>query len=301
MERASDLESWLIESKRSERFSALALLGSPSAMILLEQERERALAGEIALMMKGDTGDRLQDAFWAAAPLCALMPHHEAKVCRVLRDVLETRACAQSVVGAAYGLLDLDARDVAPQVLARLRSIREDDEPYEEDLASGHLAVILGLWDHRDGLDEIRASYAKAEAYHGDAVSFVSRLRYAAWYLAADQLAARDWIADPGNRTSIAYAAAALADLHAVDALPTLLTARPTIRNPATLAAVDEAVRRLETQRQAPDSAHRMVRLFGRRHESEIALGWESDDIFVASAHAAPKPGEADDSGEDDR
>lgn len=302
---ASDLEAWLAEHFRAERFAALALLSAPSAMRLLERERERALADRIKLIASRDVKDRLQDAFWAAPLLATLVPQHAPRVREILLEVLETRACAQSMVGAAYGLLDMDARDVAPQLVARMRAIRENSETYEADLASGHFAVILALFDHGAALPEIQASYANAEAYHDSAVSFVSRFRYATWYatwyLSADAQAAKAWIEDSANKTSLAHAAAALADLHAVDALPTLTEARRSIRNPATRVAVDEAIRRLTTQTGAPDAAHRLVRLFGRRHESELALGWDSDDAFATIAERVAPVGAADDCGVDDR
>jgi len=203
----------------------------------------------------------------------------------------------------AIAFIRLRAVEAVVQIEATLRFCVERKCHYEAFQAGGPLAIALTTAG--GSASAVRVYLARWQSvYPGE--RFVMEALYALWLLEGDAAAARAFLEDTANPKGHAYAAAALADLHDVGALPVIEARLAQVQNPVTVEAFTEALARLRMQRAAPALPDRMIFLFGSTTRTEQALGADSDDVFLVRARAKlrdPTMGqvtEVDDAAEDD-
>ncbi|HTR54979.1 MAG TPA: hypothetical protein VMJ10_30045 [Kofleriaceae bacterium] len=179
------------------------------------------------------------------------------------------------------------------------------DAHYELNVTCGALAIALSAVGFERALPELDAFLAEyGDNYGGD--GFVMQVLYARWLLVGDAAAALAYVTDPAHKKGLAYAAAALADLHHVAAYEALAARAKTLDHPVAQEAFAEALARLARQTAPPRVDDRMIWLFGRKSPTEQALGEDSDNIFVQRAIARTNDSElgvvteADESAPDD-
>ncbi|WP_040917978.1 hypothetical protein [Leptonema illini] len=77
-----------------------------------------------------------------------------------------------------------------------------------------------------------------------------------------------------------------------------------TLENPVTIECFKEAIDRLQRQTTAPVEADRMIWMLGRKTRTELALGEDTDNVFVLRAQKGSDTyyagEEADDSSPED-
>ena len=157
------------------------------------------------------------------------------------------------------------------------------DAHYELNVTCGPIAVALAAVDHGDALPELDLFLAElGDTYRGE--PFVMQVLYGKWLLERDPAAALAYVVDPAHTKGLGYAAAALADLHHVDAYEPLAARAGTLEHPVAQEAFAEALVRLSRQSAPPPPDGRMIWLFGRRSPTEQALGEDSDNVFVLRA-----------------
>lgn len=160
------------------------------------------------------------------------------------------------------------------------------DAHHELNVTCGPLAIALAAVDHVAALPALDAFLAQFEARHRGE-TFVMEVLYGKWLLARDGAAALAYLATPHADKGLAFAAAALADLHHVGAYEALAARAATLRNPVATEAFAEAMARLARQTAPPPVRGRMIWMFGRRSPTEQALGEDSDNIFAQRAATA--------------
>jgi|GEM_PF-5625913 len=182
--------------------------------------------------------------------------------------------------------------------------IKEIADFYELNLTAGTAAVGLSALNFCGDISPLDAFIKDYEwRYEGD--QFVMEVKYAKWILTKDTDGALDYLKNPDNKKGLAYAVCALADLGAVASLETIRERMKKIKNPVTLEVFKEAVARLEKGLK-PDQRDRMIWMFGNSTSTEMALGGESSNLFLARAKALNNNSEigqifeVDDSDEDD-
>lgn len=154
---------------------------------------------------------------------------------------------------------------------------------YELNLTCGTIATVLAALDYAgdiSGFDVFLESFEWR--YQGS--DFVMQTRYAKWLLSKDGAAALAFLQDSQNTSGASYAVSALADLDYKPALAAIKRRQASLRNPVTKEVFKEAIARLEQQAQAPLSKDRIIALFGRVTATEMALGEDSDNIFLLRA-----------------
>jgi hypothetical protein len=159
---------------------------------------------------------------------------------------------------------------------------------YELNVTCGALAVALAAVDHVEALPALDTFLARyADDYAGD--GFVMQVLYSKWLLSRDGAAPLAYVTSPANKKGLAYAAAALADLHHVVAYELLAARAKSLEHPVAQEAFAEAKARLSHQATPPPVTRRMIWMFGRKSPTEQALGEDSDNVFVQRAIARTK------------
>jgi hypothetical protein len=87
----------------------------------------------------------------------------------------------------------------------------------------------------------------------------------------------------------LGLAAAVIADLDYKAARDTLAGRATTTESSVAAETMSEALQRLDKQQGPPPPAGRMIWMFGRKSQTEQALGSESDNVFVHRARARRK------------
>lgn len=128
-----------------------------------------------------------------------------------------------------------------------------------------------------------------------DDTKFIFQLRYALWVLKKDADGAMAFLKDTKNEAGLGFAAAALADMGATQAIPVLEETAKAITNVPTKLAFEEAITRLHSGKM-PSSRDLMVWMLGALHPAVIARGEEGDDVFIKRAQEQEIVQEVDDS-----
>lgn len=211
----------------------------------------------------------------------------------IRHTLLAALTCAHpaAVSEAASALAQLLDPSTGEACLLRLSTLA-DIGSHEQLQAAGHLALLLSLLEHR-GAVPVLARWLTDTRWSDS--EFHAQARYAQWVLAGDSNAALEWVRTPKSPTGLSYAAAALADLHATDSRGALEAAALATKNPATVLALREALRRLARQHRPPLPADRMILMFGMQHPAVVAVGGAVTNAFLLAAHqASPHLVEAD-------
>lgn len=159
---------------------------------------------------------------------------------------------------------------------------------YELNLTCGTIATVLAALDYAGDISGFDAFLESLEwRYQGS--DFVMQTRYAKWLLTKDGADALAFLQDPKNTSGASYAVSALADLDYKPALAAIKQRQASLRNPVSKEVFKEAIARLEQQARAPLSKDRIIALFGRVTTSEMALGEDSDNIFLLRAQQTLK------------
>ena len=216
----------------------------------------------------------------------------------VLVNAVALAACARAL------LLLRPVEAIAP-LEATLQFCVHPECHHEAVATGGAVALALAAADARASIPVLRAYVERWKRVHPGA-RYVMEACYALWLLTEDASAPRAYLDDATHTKGNAFAAAALADLHATAAIPSIEARLGTLANPVTREAFAEALSRLRTQTARPAIVDRMILMFGLRTPSEQALGADSDDVFVQRVRAARgdaalgRVTETDDAGDED-
>ena len=189
-------------------------------------------------------------------------------------------------------IINFEAFDALARTIAILRDsgftdmlLREfklvQEEGYELLQVVGTIALALGAVGYRGAKEDIEAYFKEWEwRYEGE--EFIMKTSYALWMMTRDAAAALRFIQDQDHKAGLAYAAAALADLNAVEYRQELYQAAYPIYNKVTLKAFLEAWSHLGRQTEAPAYEDRMIHLFGVMTPTrKVDSGGNNDNQFV--------------------
>ncbi|HWV16745.1 MAG TPA: hypothetical protein VN030_15045 [Cellvibrio sp.] len=154
---------------------------------------------------------------------------------------------------------------------------------YELNQTCGSIALALASLNYAgdiSGFDTFLDSFEWR--YPGS--DFVMQTRYAKWLLNKNPEEAATFLADPENKQGASYAVSAIADLDYKPALALIQQKQSSLRNPITQEVFKEAIARLQQQKAPPSPQERIINLFGRVTPTEMALGAESDNVFLSRA-----------------
>lgn len=149
---------------------------------------------------------------------------------------------------------------------------------YNMNQACGAFAIALATLDYRDVIDDIAKFRERFDHYDG--TPFHTQVLYAQWMFEGDGAGARAYVADSEQLKCLGWAAAALADLDHKPGRGTIMARMGGRLHAESREALLEASARLRTQSGPPAVADRMIWMFGRVSPVEIALGYETDNVF---------------------
>jgi hypothetical protein len=271
-------------NKWRARYDLIAALGdAKSAQLVFERVNEQ---------LKKDVGDDIDRAAIMSLVDLAAIPAHREQVLKIVRTGFD--ACIKSagrklVNDTIFNVLGqlcvaLNDKQAAGELYKALVFAAHEDQHYEMNTAASRLSVYLTALDYKGPVDAIK-NYVDhfTESYEDD--EFVVRARYAYWWFEKKSDEALDFLSDPEKKKSLGMAAALLADLNEKKALPILQKRFKELTNKITIEVFKEAIVRLEAQQNVPENKDRMIWMFGFITESEIALGDETDNIFIKRAN----------------
>jgi hypothetical protein len=297
--RAALLASVREAPYRTERVEMLAKLNDEGAYRLV---REQAVAQLVTAYYKTRPswlfalgGFAKHGAFADDARALLLGAFQQLVVHAQAHDELVNSVAFGALAFAAAGVAHPDTGQVLERAFAIAAGKTDAKAHYELNLVTGPLAIAMAALDHADAKDEIRAIVEEAERVYpgGD---HVMQMRYALWMLEQDPRGAHAYLADAANTKNVGLAAAVIADLDYKAARETLAGRARTSESSVAAETMSEALQRLDKQQGPPAPAGRMIWMFGRKSQTEQALGSESDNVFVQRARARRKAAvEADD------
>ncbi|MGC4118843.1 MAG: hypothetical protein QM765_30625 [Myxococcales bacterium] len=154
---------------------------------------------------------------------------------------------------------------------------------YELTKTVGDIAIAMAALGYDDGAEDLAAFIKDLEwRYPGD--DFVMKARYGLWLLAEGGEEAVAFVSDEKKDRGLAMAAVALADLDFKAGLGPVRARASSLAEPVAREVFAEAAARLERQTGAPPRGERMIGLLGRVSSTELALGAETDNVFVQRA-----------------
>lgn len=211
---------------------------------------------------------------------------HKIKQDKIWNDGYEESVMVNHI---AFGTLArlvsiLGAKKLAPLLYKEFIAL--EDEFYELNIERGTLAIVLSLLDYEGGINEIQdiLDDAVSNKYSINEREHILKMFYSFCILKKDKTKALDYLSNEKRTQNLSFVAAAVADLDVKEALPILLKRFNQLDDPITKEVFLEAIHRLETQTDVPNAADRMIWMFGKRSDTELALGNESDNIFVLRA-----------------
>lgn len=178
----------------------------------------------------------------------------------------------------------LGERQLAPLLYKEFLGL--EDEFYELNLERGTLSIVLSILSYEGDIKEIQyiLDDAVSNQYNINEREHILKMFYSFCILKKDKTRAFDYLSNYKRTQNLSLVAAALADLDLKDALPVLTDRLNKLDCPVTKEAFMEAIYRLETQTEPPSPLNRMIWMFGMRSDTELALGNDSDNIFVLRA-----------------
>lgn len=178
----------------------------------------------------------------------------------------------------------LGEKELAPLLYKEFLGLEK--EFYELNLERGTLSIVLSMLSYEGDIKEIQniLDDAVSNQYDINEREHILKMFYAFCILKNDKTRALDYLSNYKRTQNLSLVAAALADLDVKDALPFLTDRLHQLDCPITKEAFLEAIYRLETQTELPDTLNRMIWMFGKRSDTELALGEDSDNIFVLRA-----------------
>jgi len=266
------------------RYDLIAAMGdAKSAELAFERVNEQ---------LKKDVGDDIDRAAFMGLVDLAAIPAHREQVLKIVRTGFDSciksagRKLVNDTIFNVLGQLcvALNDKQAAGELYKAFVFAGHEDQHYEMNTAASRLAVYLTALDYNGPLDAIKnyIDYFN-ESYDDD--EFVVRARYAYWWFENKSDEALEFLNDLEKKKSLGIVAALLADLNDKRALPILQKYFKELTNKVTIEIFKEAINRLETQQNIPENKDRMIWMFGFITESEIALGDESDNIFIKRAN----------------
>jgi hypothetical protein len=186
-------------------------------------------------------------------------------------------------VQLGHSLIELGDPSAAGVLYRAFIFAGDDERNYEMNVAASHLAQSITAFAYDGPLDSIRQYIDNySENYTDD--EFVLRARYALWYLTGDRNGPLAYLQDGEHKRNLSFVVSALVDLNVKEALPVIEERLKTLENPVTIECFKEAIDRLQSQATAPAEADRMIWMLGRKTRTELALGEDTDNVFVLRA-----------------
>ena len=191
---------------------------------------------------------------------------------------MDTGAVVRCVM-AAVAVAELGDGALGPVVLEAFESVCDTGREYHEQQCAGVLALALAVLDYQDAREALD-QYLTRVGGKAASSDHTAKSRYAAWMLSRDVVAPKRFI-ETRKSPGASYAAAALADQVAVDALDALDASLESL-HPVAQAAFAESIRRLrEPVVAAP--MYWMVWMLGVQHPIELADAGKTDNVFAQS------------------
>jgi hypothetical protein len=271
-------------NKWRARYDLIAALGDPkSAQLVFERVNEQ---------LKKDVGDDIDRAAFMGLVDLAAIPAYREQVLQLIRNGFDSciKSAGRKLVNdTIFNLLGqlcvaLEDKQAAGELYKAFVFAAHEDQHYEMNTAASRLAIYLTALDYKGPVEDIK-NYIDyfTESYDDD--EFVVRARYAYWWFEKKSDEALDFLNDPEKKKSLGIVAALLADLNDKRALPILQKRIKELTNKVTIEIFQEAISRLERQKSIPENKDRIIWMFGFITESEIALGDETDNIFIKRAN----------------
>jgi hypothetical protein len=176
------------------------------------------------------------------------------------------------------------AKELAPLLYKEFCSLKKTF--YELQLERGTLAIALSVLGYDGDIQEMKdiLDDAVSNEFSIDENTVKLEMFYAYCILKKDSIRAIDYLSNLKRTKNLALVAATLADLDVKEALPILKDRFKTLTNHVEEEAFLEAIHRLEVQTSIPSPNDRMIWMFGKCSSTEMALGEDSDNVFVLRA-----------------
>ncbi|WP_208797389.1 hypothetical protein [Flavobacterium limi] len=205
---------------------------------------------------------------------------------KIWNDGYESSVMVNSV---AFGALVRTAGMLGEKRLAPLlykEFLGLEEEFYELNLERGTLSIALSILSYEGDIKEIQdiLDDAVSNQYDINEREHIMKMFYAFCILKKDKTRALDYLSNYKRTENLSFVAAALADLDVKNALPILRDRLNQLDCPITKEVFLEAIYRLEVQTEIPDTQNRMIWMFGKRNDTELALGNDTDNIFTLRA-----------------
>jgi hypothetical protein len=152
---------------------------------------------------------------------------------------------------------------------------------YELLTTSGDIAVAFAKLGFRAELS-FMDSFLNWCTHRYQTSDFLLKVKYLKWLVESDANGARDYLAS--HDKGISFAVTALADLNDQSADSLIHAKMASSKNVIFHEVCKEALKRLKSQSAPPLPQNLMIRLFGIKTATEMALGYESDNQFVVRA-----------------
>lgn len=211
---------------------------------------------------------------------------HKIKQDKIWNDGYEESVMVNHI---AFGTLArlvgiLGAKELAPLLYNEFIGLKRSFHGLS--LERGTIAISLSLLDFQGEIKEIQdiIDDAVSNEYSINEREHILKMFYSFCILKKDKTRALDYLNNDKRTKNMSFVAAAVADLDVKEALAILRKRFDQLDNPITKEVFIEAIHRLETQTDVPNVADRMILMFGKRSDTELALGNESDNIFVLRA-----------------
>lgn len=189
---------------------------------------------------------------------------------------------------AFSALLQAIAKTGDPQfgetVVKELQFMTDRKRHYELHCETGKACLALAQMMYIQGIAAVN-DYLEGwigESYEGE--DFVMQARYTKWILESNGNDAMGFMRNPEHTKGLGYAAMALADLNYQQAAELLKSKETLIDNPVTQEIFIEAINRLRIQTCPPKPENRMIEMLGKLSDTELALGNDTDDVFIKRA-----------------
>ncbi len=267
-----------------ERYDLIAALGdAESAQMVFDIVDEQ---------FKKEVDDDIdKSSFYGLVELCKL-PDYNERVLKIIRTGFNKtiKSAGDDLVNdTIFNILGqlcviLNDKQSADEVYKAFVFGADPEQHYEMNTASSRLAIYLTALDYNGPIDTIK-SYIDYYSDSYDDDEFVVRARYAYWWFKNDTNEALDFINNTEKKKSLGLVAALLADLNEKKALPILQKRIKELTNKVTIEIFKEAISRLKLQQNIPENKNRMIWMFGFITPTEIALGDETDNVFIKRAN----------------
>lgn len=180
----------------------------------------------------------------------------------------------------------LNDKEASPALYRAFKFAADENQDYEMNTVASRLAIYLTALDYGGSVKDIKhyIDYFM-DSYEDE--EFVVRACYAHWWFKKETNEALAFLNNPDKKKSLGLVAALLADLDEKRAITILESRLNDLANPVTKEVFKEAISRLKSQKEIPTNQERMIWMFGFISETQIALGDETDNIFIQRANAA--------------